>query len=139
VKPFVAGILAAVFVLAGGAAGHRTLAAWTTGASGPAAAGATTMPAGAQPVGGATNGAVSIRWPAVAMSNGVAVAGYVVRRFDAASGAEATVGAACSGVITTTTCTEQSVPVGMWIYTVTPVQLSWSGAQSPPSSPITVS
>lgn len=112
------------------------LAAWSAGGTGTGAARAATMPTGGQPAGSATGAAVTIRWTAVALSNGVPVAGYVINRFDAASGAQATVGVGCSGVLTTTTCTEQSVPAGTWIYTVTPVQLGWTGGQSPGSAPI---
>jgi hypothetical protein len=114
------------------------LAAWSARGTGPAAGAAATMPSGAAPTGTATGNSVSIRWPAVAMSNGVPVAGYVISRFNALNGAAATVGAGCSGVVTATVCTEFAVPSGTWIYTVTPVQLSWTGSASPPSSAITV-
>jgi hypothetical protein len=92
------------------------------------------MPTGGQPAGSATGGSVSIRWPAATLPNGIAVAGYVVRRFNAVTGAAATVGSGCSGVVATTTCTELSVPLGTWVYTDTP-KLSWTGGQSPDSAP----
>ena len=131
-------ITAAAVLLHVGPAAPVALAAWSATGHGNAAARAVTMPTGGQPAGSASGGAVTIRWPAVTLSNGVPVAGYVINRFDAVSGAKATVGAACSGVIATTTCTEQSVPRRSWIYTDTPVQLSWTGGQSPGSAPIVV-
>lgn len=89
-------------------------------------------------MGAASGTSVSVRWPAVTLSNGTPVAGYVIRRFDALNGAEATVGPGCSGVVTTTICTELSVPAGTWVYTDTPVLLSWTGGQSSATAPIVV-
>jgi len=74
----------------------------------------------------------------VSLSSGAPVAGYIINRYNALNGAAATVGAGCSGIVTTTTCTELSVPSGSWIYTDTPVQLSWMGTPSPASAAITV-
>lgn len=59
--------------------------------------------------------------PAAALLDNKAVAGYVIDRFDAASGIQATIGAGGSGTVATTTCTELNVPAGTWIYTDTPV------------------
>jgi hypothetical protein len=129
---------AAAFALQNAVGATGVLAAWSATGTGRAAGAATTMPTGAQPSGGATGSSVTIRWPTATFANGGAVAGYVINRFDAATGAAATVGAGCSGVVTTTTCTELSVPPGTWIYTDTPVQLSWTGGQSPGSAPIVV-
>ena len=114
------------------------LAAWNAQGSGSAGAAAATMPTGAAPTGSATGSSVSIRWPAVSLSSGAPVAGYIINRYNALNGAAATVGAGCSGIVTTTTCTELSVPSGSWIYTDTPVQLSWMGTPSPASAAITV-
>ncbi len=66
------------------------------------------------------------------------MAGYIVNRYNASTGAPATVGAGCSGVVTTTTCTEVSVAPGTWVYTDTPVQVNWTGGASPDSSAIVV-
>lgn len=114
------------------------LAAWSAQGTGSAAGAATTMPTGSQPAGSANVSSVTVRWPAATMANGALVAGYIVNRYNAVNGAAATVGAGCSGVVTTTTCTEQSVPAGTWVYTDTPVQLSWTGGRSPASAPIVV-
>ena len=43
-------------------------------------------------------------------------------------------GSGCNGVVAATTCTEQSVPAGTWVYTETPVQLNWTGGASPDSA-----
>jgi len=113
-------------------------AAWSAHASGSAAGAATVMPGGTAPSGGATGASVTISWTAADFPDGTAVAGYVISRYNASTGAPATVNAGCSGVVTTTTCTEQSVQPGTWVYTDTPVQLSWTGAQSPASAPVVV-
>jgi hypothetical protein len=113
-------------------------AAWSSAGGGTAAGSATVMPTGTAPSGGAAGDAVTISWAAADMSNGTAVQGYVIHRYNASTGAMAVVGPSCSGVVTSTTCTESSVPPGQWVYTDTPVQDSWTGGQSPQSSPITV-
>jgi hypothetical protein len=113
-------------------------AEWSSSGDGGAAGGALTMPAGNTPSGAVSGSDVSVRWLAATFPDGTAVAGYVVKRYGL-NGAPVPVGAGCSGVVTTTTCTEHNVPSGSWTYTDTPVQDSWSGGESPPSSPATVS
>ena len=68
---------------------------------------------------------------------GQSVTGYTVKRYNAAGVAQ-TVGAGCSGTLTTLSCTESSVPAGAWTYTVTPSLDSWLGAESPRSAAVTV-
>jgi hypothetical protein len=111
-------------------------AAWSAQGPGSAAGAATVMPTGTAPSGTVAGAAVTITWTAAKFANGTAVAGYVINRYDASTGMPATVGAGCSGVVTTTTCTERSVPPGTWVYTDTPVQLTWTGGASPDSAPI---
>jgi hypothetical protein len=113
-------------------------AAWSTTGSGNAAGAAAVMPTGTAPTGTASSTSVTISWSAAQLSSGTAVAGYTINRYNAATGASATVGAGCSGVVTTTTCTESSVPAGTWVYTDTPVEMSWTGGASPDSATITV-
>ncbi len=113
-------------------------AAWSAPGAGSAAGAAATMPTGTAPAGTVAGAAVTVTWSAAQLSSGAVVAGYLISRFNADTGAPATVGAGCSGVITTTTCTEQSVPSGTWVYTDTPVQLSWTGGASPQSPPVEV-
>lgn len=129
----------AVLIVLASLSAPTILAAWSAAGTGPAAGAAATMPAGGQPVGSASGSSVAVRWPAVTLSSGAPVAGYLISRTNAVNGAAATVGPGCSGLITTTTCTELSVPTGTWLYFDTPVQLSWTGGQSPASAPIVVS
>ena len=65
-----------------------------------------------------------------------AITTYVVRRYPAAGGAEATIRSACAGAISALTCTENNVPAGGWVYTVTPTLGKWTGLESPRSLPI---
>jgi hypothetical protein len=119
---------------------HSTLAmaAWSTPASGSAAGAAATMPSGGAPSGGAIGTSVTLTWATAHLSSGTAVAGYVIRKYNAANGTPVAVGSGCSGVITTLTCTELGVAAGTWFYTVTPVQMNWTGGESAGSSTITV-
>jgi hypothetical protein len=95
------------------------------------------MPAGTAPEPGAVADRVTVTWSAATFPNGTSVAGYVIHRYNAATGLTTTVGGDCGGVVAVTTCSE-SVPPGTWAYTDTPVQLTWTGAESPPSHPVTV-
>ena len=113
------------------------LAAWTPSGSGRAAGAATAMPTGAAPSATAGVGSVALTWPAVKLSDGAPVAGYVITRYDV-NGVAHAVNASCSGVVTTTSCTESSVPAGTWTYTDTPVTGSWTGGESPRSAPAAV-
>ncbi|HWH11110.1 MAG TPA: chitobiase/beta-hexosaminidase C-terminal domain-containing protein [Solirubrobacteraceae bacterium] len=77
-------------------------------------------------------------WGASTLSNGQAVAGYLVKRY-ISGGALQTTLAGCSGTITATTCTESDVPAGVWQYTVTPViGTNWQGVESLESGGVTV-
>jgi hypothetical protein len=116
----------------------RVQAAWTGGGTGPSSALAYTMPSGSQPSARASGSTVSLRWSAVVFPGGQSVAGYVIHRFDAINGAQATVGAGCSGIVPTTTCTEHNVPSGTWVYTDTPVHNNWTGGQSAASATVSV-
>jgi hypothetical protein len=113
-------------------------AAWSAGGSGKASASAYTMPAGGQPTVVASGTSVTVRWPAALFPSGQTVAGYVIQRYAATGGAPATVGASCSGTVTTTTCTELNVPAGTWVYTDSPVQDNWTGGPSPSSASVSV-
>lgn len=113
-------------------------AAWTASGGGGAAGAATVMPIGVAPTGGAMGTSVTVTWPAAKLASGAAVAGYVVKRYSSTNGTPATVGASCSGVITTTSCTESSVAAGSWVYTDTPVMVNWTGGESADSGVIVV-
>lgn len=113
-------------------------AQWSAAGSGQGGAAATTMPAGATPSVTARSNQVHVQWMAVTLASGASVAGYDIRRYNAVNGTQATIGAGCTGIITATSCVEQSVPPGMWFYTDTPVQASWTGSESSPSSSVTI-
>ena len=110
--------------------------AWSAAGSGSAGAAAAVMPTGLAPTAVNTRDSVTVRWPAVTLSSGAAVAGYTITRTNAINGATVAPGGTCAGTVTTTTCTE-IVPPGQWTYTDTPVLSSWTGGQSPPSNTIT--
>lgn len=132
-------ILAGLFTCGLCAAAGPALATWSAGGSGTAAGAATVMPTGNAPSVSVAGSNVTVRWSAATLPGGVDVAGYIVQRFNAATGQLATIGPSCAGVVTSTTCTETGVPAGSWVYTDTPVQANWSGSQSPDSPPVTIS
>jgi hypothetical protein len=112
-------------------------ATWTSSGSGAASSLASTMPNGSQPSVSASGSSVSLTWAAALFPDNLSVAGYVIKRYNT-NGTAVTVGASCSGEVSTTTCTELNVPPGTWIYTDTPVQDNWAGGESPGAS-VTVS
>jgi hypothetical protein len=128
-----AAILVGALTLAAPAAG-----AWSAGAGGSGAAAARTMPAGNVPSGTAAIGSVTVTWTASTFAGGTPVPGYVVRRFNTVTAAEATVLSACSGIRSGTSCTESGVPTGSWKYSVTPAAGTWRGGQSAQSAAVTV-
>jgi hypothetical protein len=113
-------------------------ASWSAGGSGSAATTAKTMPAGNVPSGTVAGNSVTLTWTASTFAGGGAVPGYVVRRFESVTQVEATVLSACDGVVSATNCTENGVPIGSWVYTVTPAAGSWRGAQSGQSTAVVV-
>lgn len=112
-------------------------AVWAAGGSGGGAGRSAVMPAGLQPVASVSGSDVTVRWPTAVLPTGAAVEGYRLNRYDA-NGQPVGASASCAGTITTTTCVEHNVPSGTWSYSDTPVQLSWSGATSPASVPVTI-
>jgi hypothetical protein len=129
----VTGLVAA---LAGPAA-----AAWSSSLSGSASAGAKTIGSQAAPTatlgGGVGNRKITVSWSDPGYSGGGKVNGFLVARY-AAGGAKQTIGAACSGSISGTSCIESKVPSGSWQYTVTPAVGKWRGNESAQSNTITV-
>ena len=96
------------------------------------------MPAGNVPSGTAAVGSVTVTWTASTFAGGAPVPGYVIRRFNSVTAAEAPVLSACSGIRSGTSCTESGVPIGSWKYTVTPAAGSWRGTQSAQSAAVVV-
>ena len=113
---------------------------WTAG-SGPGGGGAsaaTTVNQGATPTASGTGSVVTVSWAASTLSNGNPVAGYIVKRYDVATLTPQTILSACTGTVTATTCTENGVPTGQWVYSVTPVfATNWRGAESLKSTTVT--
>lgn len=126
-------IVACALALAAPAAG-----AWSAGGNGSGAAAARTMPPGNTPSGTAGMGSVALSWTASTFAGGTPVPGYVIRRFDSVTQAEATVLASCAGIVSGTSCTESGVPLGSWKYTVTPAAGVWRGTQSAQSAAVVV-
>ncbi len=96
------------------------------------------MPAGNTPSGTAAGSSVTVTWSASTFAGGTPVPGYVVRRFDSITQVEATVLPACAGIVSGTSCTESGVPIGTWVYTVTPAAGAWRGGQSAQSAVVVV-
>jgi hypothetical protein len=111
-------------------------AAWTLPGSGNGAAKALSMPSGSAPTASIGYPNIAVSWSAVTVG-GSAVTSYTVRRYTDA-GALQSITAGCNSAITSTTCTESSVPVGRWQYTTQPVKASWTGAESAKSTTVEI-
>lgn len=127
-------IVAALLLLLG--TGTAAYAFWaSTTSSSNAAAAADALSPGSKPAVTAAGSALTVTWAGGTTVNGRAATGYTVTRYTAATGGTATPATGgCTGTVTTLTCTEQSVPGGIWYYTVTPTIALWTGAESPRSS-----
>jgi hypothetical protein len=129
-----------VCCLVGGAA-TAAWALWVASSSSAShgVAAAASVNQGATPTASASAGrTVSVSWGASTLSNGVAVAGYLVKRY-VSGGAVQTTLAGCSGTIAALSCVESDVPAGSWRYTVTPViATNWQGVESAQSGVATV-
>jgi hypothetical protein len=95
--------------------------------------------AGMTPTASVTGSAVTISWAASTASDGRAVSGYLVKRYDTATLTSQSMLSACTGTVAATTCVESNVPGGQWKYSVTPVfGTTWQGAESALSSTVLV-
>src|SRR5881397_3062029 len=115
---------AIVFVVLSGAAG----AAWVLTSSGNGDSKALSMPSGATPTLSTSTNNVTVSWTASTVG-GAAVDGYTVKRYDTSNVLQS-IGASCTGLIASTSCTESAVAAGHWKYTVTPKKANWIGAES---------
>jgi hypothetical protein len=125
-----------VFMLGSGAA----WAYWTAGSyqGGGGASIAASVNQGATPSASAASTTVTVTWAASTLTNGSAVSGYQLKRYNAA-GTTAQSMSNCTGTITSTSCTETSVPEGSWTYKITPLFLTnWKGAESLASTVVAV-
>ncbi|GAA2491586.1 LamG-like jellyroll fold domain-containing protein [Winogradskya humida] len=129
-------LIAGALSIGGGVAWAYWTAPATPGSTGGSSA--ASLPAGVTPtVLKKQAQAVTVSWSAVTLSNGVAVSGYVVKRYDTATLTTQTVLSGCTGTITALTCTENTMPTGSWRYTVYPVYgANWAGAESPLSTSV---
>lgn len=123
-------------------AGALAAWAWWSATSNPGGSGSSviaTVGQGARPTLPASGGpSVAVAWSAATLSNGRAVDGYTVTRYDNNTDIAQTVVAGCVGTVATTGCTETGVPQGVWVYTVTPViGANWKGLESPKSTTFT--
>ena len=115
-------------------------ATWTAQGGGDGGGTADVMPRGLAPTGSAGTTTVSLSWSGVMLVHShAAVAGYLVRKYDAATNALLTAGGTCSGTVAATSCTDSGVRPGTYYFTVVPVLASWSGPESPHSAVIAVS
>jgi Ice-binding-like/Bacterial Ig-like domain len=136
-------IVATPFLAAGLALALTTGVAWAgwSVASVPGGAGAATassVETATAPTAVAAANSITVSWPAATLSNGHPVDGYLVARYDAGAHTQQSISAGCAGVVAATTCTENGLPDGRWVYTVTSViGTHWIGAESMASAPVT--
>jgi hypothetical protein len=128
-------ILALAIALGAPAAGAS--ASWPGGGSGSQSAKAVSMPTGNTPTATVSNRSVAVSWTGSTLPGGAGVSTYLVKRYDN-SGNLQTIGSACSGSVSATSCTESSVPGGTWKYSVTPTLSNWTGGESAKSTSVTV-
>jgi hypothetical protein len=116
-------------LVAGNAAAY-----WTSSSSaGAGGAAATTVNQGATPTASGVGNTVTVNWATTTLANGDAVADYLITRYDVATHTPQLV---CT--VAATTCTDSAVPVGQWVYSVTPrVGINWRGLESPMSNQVT--
>ena len=112
--------------------------AWLATASSPAAAQARTLSTSATPTTTFSRPKVTLTWTASSFANGGAVPAYVVRRYNAVTGASQGGSNSCAGLVTALTCSENNAPAGTWRYTITSAAGTWRGTESPQSLPIIV-
>ncbi len=111
-------------------------ASWATSGGGNGSSRATSIPAGSVPAHTLpTYPNVALSWSAVTV--GGAAVSYAVRRYSE-GGALQTIGAACSGSVATTACTESAVPVGRWQYTTQATKGNWAGVESSKSTAVEI-
>ena len=97
-----------------------------------------TASTGNVPSGSASGSSVTLTWSASQFADGANVPQYVIKRYNAITNAVQTTLANCNGLVGSTTCTENSVPIGTWKYTVTPAAGVWRGIEGAKSGTITV-
>src|SRR5215210_7980418 len=82
---------------------------------------------------------VTVSWSSSTLTDGAAVDGYLVKRYDAISNVAQTIGASCQGTVVATSCSEQNVPAGSWKYAIVPLKGTfWQGGESAKSTSVTI-
>ena len=117
------------------------VAGWQPTGSGTGSVGSKTMPGpGATPTATVPLAShnVTVSWAASTFADGSAMPSYVVKRYDSTLGTVQTVGAACNGLVSGTSCVEAAVPSGAWKYSVTPAAGNWRGTEGAQSSSVIV-
>ena len=115
------------------------LAFWSASGVGAGSASAATFsaPTGVSATSTAGTGQVRVTW--TAPTGGAAPQGYRVVRAPSAGGTTSPAcGTSATSLVTSTSCTDSSVPDGSWTYTVVAVLGNWT-ASSAPSSAVPVS
>ena len=137
--PWVAALAGLMFVAA------PAHAFWAASGSGTHHGSVATLPGGNQPTVTATLQTVTVTWTQTAFQGsrvGQVNGGYLVRRYPSGGGAPVDATGTCAGTVTghsaTLTCEDFGVPAGAWEYTVTPILKSWTGAEGPVSTPVSV-
>ncbi len=128
-------------VLACGLGGGVAWAYWSAGSAsgGHGAAVSGSVNQGATPVAVASGTSVTVSWAASSLSNGGAVSGYLVKRYDVGTLTSQPVLSACAGTVTALNCTEGNVPEGHWVYAIAPVfATNWRGPESLKSTAVWV-
>jgi hypothetical protein len=121
------------------AATGSAVASWQPAGSGGGSARSKSMTAsaGAKPTATVSSHNVTVSWAASTFAEGGAVPSYIVKRYDALGNLQ-TIGAACSGLVSGTSCTESGVPTNTWKYSITPAAGTWRGLEGPQSNLVIV-
>lgn len=113
------------------AAAVPAVASWTTSGAGSGRSAGATVNAATAPATAVSGSTVTLTWAASTLSNGAAVTGYTIKRYNAAGTVQQTVAAGtCATLVAGTDCSQTSVPTGSWTYSVTPARSNWLGAES---------
>lgn len=112
--------------------------AWLASAAGPAAARARALSTSATPITAFARPKVTVSWSASSYAGGGTVPAYVIRRYNAITGAGQPGTNSCSGLVAALSCTENNAPAGTWRYTVTSAAGGWRGIESAMSVPIVI-
>ncbi|HYN32506.1 MAG TPA: hypothetical protein VES40_07765 [Ilumatobacteraceae bacterium] len=115
---------------------HQTLAAFSADGVGSGLTASASIPSSAAPSATVVGRDVTVSWPTTTLSSGVPAEGYTVRRYDTSNAAQ-TVLADCIAPASTS-CVENNVPIGTWVYTVQARTGSWTGPEGLASAAVTV-